>query len=190
FVVSDWNSVTEMIAHGYCADARNAAYRSATAGLDMEMTSKAYEENLMQLIKDGKVSEKELDEMVRNILRIKFRLGLFENPYVDRTRDNVVLSQPHLDAAKEAATQSLVLLKNEKQILPLSKNISKVAVIGPLADAPHEQLGTWIFDGEAKHSRTPLTAIQEYHGKAKVLYNAGLSYSRDKSKKEFANAAA
>lgn len=190
FVVSDWNSVTEMIAHGYCQDARDAAYRSATAGLDMEMTSKAYEENLMALIREGKVSEKQLDEMVKNILRIKFKLGLFENPYVDRTRDNVVLSQPHLDAAREAATQSLVLLKNEKQILPLSKNISKVAVIGPLAQAPHEQLGTWIFDGEAKDSRTPLTAIQEYLGTDKVLYNAGLSFSRDKSTKEFANAAA
>lgn len=190
FVVSDWNSVTEMIAHGYCADAREAAFRAANAGLDMEMTSKAYEENLAQLLREGKLNEDQLNEMVRNILRIKFRLGLFEKPYVDRTRDNVVLSQPHLIAAKEAAIQSLVLLKNDNQILPLSKKISKVAVVGPLADAPHEQLGTWIFDGQAKDSQTPLTALQRYLGKDKVIFTSGLAFSRDRSTKEFANAIA
>lgn len=187
FVVSDWNSVTEMIAHGYCADAKEAAYKAVSAGLDMEMTSKAYEENLRQLLEEGKITEEQLNQMVRNILRIKFRLGLFEKPYVDRSRDDKVLSESHLASAKEAAIQSLVLLKNEKQVLPLSKTISKVAVVGPLADAPHEQLGTWIFDGQAKDSRTPLTALQNYLGKEKVLYRGGLSYSRDKSIKDFSN---
>ena len=187
-VVSDWNSITEMIAHGYCADAKDAERKAANAGLDIEMTSTSYERYLKQLIHEGLFTEAQLDEMVRNILRIKFRLGLFKNPYTDRSRDSKILSAPHLAAAKEAATQSIVLLKNNNQILPLSKNVSKIAVIGPLADAPHEQLGTWIFDGQAKDSQTPWQAIQQYLEKEKAKFIPGLAYSRDNSDKDFSKA--
>lgn len=179
-VVSDWNSVIEMIQHGYCADAKEAAYRAANATLDVEMTSTAYENHLGELIKEGKFSEKQLDDMVRNILRVKFKLGLFKSPYVDRTRDAKILSAQHRSAAKEAAIQSMVLLKNGNAILPLSKNLAKIAVTGPLANAPHEQLGTWTFDGKAADAETPLTSLQKEFG-AKLLYTPGLAFSRDKS---------
>ena len=187
-VVSDWNSVTEMIAHGYAEDAKAAARRAANAGLDMEMTSKAYEENLMGLIEEGKFTEAELDDMVRHILRVKFRLGLFEKPGFSPNEEGIILSPANLAAAKEAAVQSMVLLKNENNLLPLSKSVKKVAVIGPLADAAREQLGTWVFDGDKKDSQTPVPALQAYLGKNKVIFEPGLTFSRQKTKEGFAKA--
>ncbi len=184
FVVSDWNSITEMIAHGYAADPKEAAMKAANAGLDMEMMSTSYENHLKELIEEGKFSEAQLNEMVKNILRIKFRLGLFENPGFDRNRDDQILSEEHKSLAKKAAIESFVLLKNES-VLPISKNVNKVAVIGPLADAPHDQLGTWTFDGNQENTVTPLNYIREYLGSEKVIYSAGLGYSRDKSKLAF-----
>ncbi len=187
FVVSDWNSITEMIAHGYCQDPKEAAMKAANAGLDMEMMSTSYESHLKELIDEGKFTEAQLDEMVKNILRLKFRLGLFENPGFDRDRDEQVLSKEHKDLAKQAAVESLVLLKNEG-VLPLSKDIKKVAVIGPLSDAPHDQLGTWTFDGEQETTITPLNYLRDFLGSDKVIYSPGLSYSRDKSKLAFNSA--
>ena len=182
FVVSDWNSVIEMVAHGYAEDTMESALKAANAGLDMEMTSTSYENHLQELISEGKISESQLDEIVRNILRVKFRMGLFENVNFDTT---IVDYQPdHLQAAKQAAIESFVLLKNEASILPLDFNSQKVAVIGPLANAPHEQLGTWTFDGEKEQTITPLQTLQEKHTR-NVSYRSGLSHSRDQSKKGF-----
>ncbi|HEX5055697.1 MAG TPA: beta-glucosidase BglX, partial [Gammaproteobacteria bacterium] len=188
FVVSDWDSVIQMIDHGFAADARHAAERAMNAGLDMEMTSNTYEKYMAQLIREGKVSMAQLDEAVRRILRVKFALGLFEKPYPDTRNAALMLSPAHLAAARESAEQSAVLLKNAKNTLPLAKSIAKVAVIGPLADAPHEQLGTWIFDGNKENTRTPLRAIRDYLGTDKVLYQAGLAYSRSKDHRAFADA--
>lgn len=190
FVVSDWDSLIQMIDHGYAADAKHAAERAMNAGLDMEMTSKAYEEHLAQLIREKKVSMAQLDEAVRRILRVKFALGLFEKPYLNREHAASLLSEPHLAAAQEAAVQSVVLLKNAQNTLPLAKSVGKVAVIGPLADAPHEQLGTWIFDGKKDDTRTPLHAIRDFLGAEKVLYQAGLDYSRSRKRDGFADALA
>lgn len=190
FVVSDWDSLIQMIDHGYSADAKHAAEQAMNAGLDMEMTSKAYEEHLAQLIREKKVSMAQLDEAVRRILRVKFALGLFEKPYLNREHAASLLSEPHLAAAQEAAVQSVVLLKNTKNTLPLAKSVGKVAVIGPLADAPHEQLGTWIFDGKKENTRTPVHALRDYLGAEKVLYKAGLDYSRSKEHGGFADALA
>lgn len=184
FVVSDWNSIPEMIVHGYCADAKDAAYRAASASLDMEMTSTTYENYLAQLIKEGKITEAQLDNMVGNILRIKFKLGLFASPYTDRSRDDKVLSVQHLAAAKEAAIESMVLLKNNNSLLPLSGNALKVAVIGPLANAPHEQMGTWIFDGKDSNAVTPFTSLQKEFGK-NLFFATGLANSRDKTTSGF-----
>ncbi|RJE70971.1 beta-glucosidase BglX [Reichenbachiella sp. MSK19-1] len=184
-VVSDWNSVTEMIAHGYSANEKEAAYSAARAGLDMEMTSHAYENNMKQLINEGRLSMEQLDEKVKNILRIKLRMGLFESPYFDPNQD-VLYAEEHLEAAKEMAIQSMVLLKNES-VLPLSSETKNIAVIGPLANAPREQLGTWIFDGDEKHSVTPLTSLKGKYGEA-VKYASGLSYSRDQSTSGFKSA--
>jgi beta-glucosidase len=160
------------------------------AGLDMEMTSKAYENHLAALIREQKVAMAQLDEAVRRILRVKFALGLFEKPYLDRSNEASVLSDAHLAAAKEAAIQSVVLLKNTKNTLPLAKSLNKVAIIGPLADAPHEQLGTWIFDGKKENSRTPLQAIRDYLGAEKIIYQAGLAYSRSRERRAFPDAVA
>ncbi len=179
FVVSDWNSITEMINHGFSKDAKAAAHVAANAGLDMEMTSRAYEDHLTALIAEGMVSEAQLDEMVRNILRIKFRMGLFDDPYFIENK-SIFYAKDHLQAAKAAAAESMVLLKNE-EILPLSNQ--KIALIGPLADAPHEQLGTWTFDGEKEHTVTVLDAFRK--SDLDFEYASGLTYSRDKSQEGF-----
>ena len=188
-VVSDWESVTEMIAHGFAADDKDAARLAANAGVDVEMTSRTYEDYLHELIDEGAFSEAQLDELVRNILRVKLRLGLFENPYIDRSRDDVILSDAHLAASREAAVQSFVLLENHNERLPLSKDVS-VAVIGPLADAPHEQLGTWTFGGDESHSRTPLDAITELLGEERVRFAPALDYSRERDTARFDDAVA
>ena len=188
FVVSDWESVTEMINHGFCSDTMDAARRAAIAGLDMEMTSSAYEKCLNTLIRDNIITEKQLDAFVRNILRVKFRLGLFERPYTLRSPDDVILSESNLEAAREAAIESLVLLKNQGDVLPLEKDAGKIAVIGPLADAPHEQMGTWVYDGEAKDTRTSLLSLREYLGEDRIIFEPGLEYSRQRSGEGFKKA--
>ncbi len=185
FVVSDWNSITEMIAHGYSENPKAAAKSAANAGLDMEMTSQAYDNHLEELIKEGAVSMDQLDDMVRNILRIKFKMGLFDTPYFDKNQD-VLYKEDHLVSAKEAAVQSMVLLKNRDDVLPINEG-RKIALIGPLADAPHEQLGTWTFDGEKEHTVTPLSTLTKQYGK-KVTYVKGLANSRDNSSKDFKKA--
>ncbi len=190
FVVTDWASATEMIAHGFVADAKEAALKSMNAGVDMEMVSYSFVNYLPELIKEGKVKESAINEAVRNILRIKFRLGLFDNPYVRETTEDVFYAEAHLEAAKRAAVESAILLKNEG-ILPLKESVRTVAVVGPLADAPHEQLGTWIFDGDKNYTQTPLAAIRQLYGdRVEVIYEPGLSYSRDKSTEGISRAVA
>jgi beta-glucosidase len=185
FVVSDWNSITEMIPHGYAADEKHAADLAANAGLDMEMTSESYENHLEELIAEGKFSEAALDDFVRNILRIKIRLGLFENPYTDRSNPPAYYKDEHMEAAKTAAVRSSVLLKNNKSLLPLNAN-TKVALIGPLADKGHEQLGTWTFDGEKSKTQTVLDAFEA--SEADFKFVEGLTHSRDKSSAQFKEA--
>lgn len=180
FVVSDWNSVTEMIPHGFATDEKHAAELAFNAGLDMEMTSKSYENHIKNLIAEGKVSEDQLDFYVKNILRVKFKLGLFENPYKPEEHDGNLYDPGHLEKAKQAAIISSVLLKNKNNILPLKQN-TKITIVGPLADAPREQLGTWTFDGEGEHSVTPVTAFKNKN----VTFTPGLKYSRDKSTEGF-----
>lgn len=186
FVVSDWASVTEMIAHGYAKDAKEAVMLSVNAGLDMEMVSGSYAKNLKQLLSEGKVSMTDIDNSVRNILRIKLRMGLFENPYANTDKPSTIYSKEHLAKAKQAAIESAILLKNEN-ILPL-QTTQKIAIIGPMADAPHDQLGTWIFDGEKAHTITPLKALQSDYKNVKYVYEQGLAYSRDKSTANFEKA--
>lgn len=180
-VVTDWASALEMVNHGFCTDGKDAAEKSVNAGVDMEMVSETFIQNLKQSIAENKVSMETIDNAVRNILRLKFRLGLFDNPYVV-TPQTVKYAEKHLQTAKTAAEQSVILLKNENQTLPFTDKIKTLAVIGPMADAPYEQMGTWVFDGEKEHTQTPLTAIKEMYGnKVKVIFEKGLDYSRDKS---------
>ena len=185
FVVSDWDSVIEMVAHGFASDEKHAGELAAKAGLDMEMTSTAYEHHLKELIEEKKVSVEELNDFVRNILRIKFRLGLFKNPHRNKEHTGDLYAAAHLKEAKKAAIESVVLLKNKNSILPLSEK-TNVAIIGPLANAPHEQLGTWSFDGEKEHTNTPLDAYEKAN--TNFMFAKGLDYSRDTSKKGFQEA--
>lgn len=188
FVVSDWNSVTEMIAHGVAGGPRDAARLASVAGVDVEMTSRVFQDHLPELVASGVVDEAVLDDAVRHVLRVKLALGLFERPERDATRDDVVLSEPHLDLARDFARKSTVLLKNDGS-LPLADDAT-VAVVGPLADAPHEQLGTWTFDGQAEDSRTPVAALRQRLGDESVRFAAGLPYSRSRDRSGFDEALA
>ncbi|MCD8193326.1 MAG: beta-glucosidase BglX [Tannerellaceae bacterium] len=189
FVVSDWESVKEMIAHGFCKDEKEAAEKAINAGVDMEMVSYTYVRFVNELLQEGKINMETIDNAVRNILRIKFRLGLFENPYIDLATPSVMYADAHLEKARQAAIESAVLLKNEDQILPLNEQVKTIAVVGPMADAPHDQLGTWIFDGDKNYTQTSLKALQaEYGDKLNILYAPGLSYSRDEDTSGIAEA--
>jgi beta-glucosidase len=187
FVVSDWDSVRQLRIHGLTEDDRGSAYEAATAGVDMEMAGDAYSKHLLNLVENGEVSERRIDDAVLRILRVKFELGLFEDPYTDPDALPVHASQRALDAAYRAALQSVVLLKNESAALPLQvPELSSVAIIGPLADAPYEQLGTWMFDGDESLSVTPLQAIRDRLGsKVEVRYVQAMANSRSRASDEF-----
>jgi len=189
FVVSDWGSIAEMIPHGFVANEKEAAEKSFQAGVDMEMVSQTYSQNLRALLQEGKIDQKTIDEHVANILRVKFRLGLFDNPYVEESMaDKVTLTPENLEHARKVARESMVLLKNENNLLPLSKDKS-IALIGPLADAPRDQLGTWVFDGDEHNSVTPRVAFEQILGN-KLNYATGLEYSRDRNTARFFEAIA
>ncbi|WP_278622558.1 beta-glucosidase BglX [Parabacteroides gordonii] len=180
-VVTDWASTAEMISHGFCKDEKEAAMKSVNAGVDMEMVSGTFIRHLEALVKEKKVSEAAIDEAVRNILRLKFRLGLFDNPYVNTDQD-VKYAPTHLAKAKEAVEQSVILLKNDEETLPFTDKIRTIAVVGPLADAAHDQMGTWVFDGEKAHTQTLLPALKEMYGdKVTFIHEPALGYSRDKN---------
>ena len=177
-VVTDWNSMGEMIAHGFGTDRKEVARLAANAGVDMDMMTFGFLSHLEELVRSGQVKEAVIDEAVRNILRVKFVLGLFEHPYVDEAAAASVQYAPaHLETARKTAEESVILLKNDG-LLPLrSDRIRTILVTGPMADAPHDQLGTWSFDGEKSHTVTPLKALRERFP-GKVVYVPGLTYSR------------
>ena len=185
-LVSDWGSIQQMIPHGFCTDLKDAALKGALAGVDMDMESYAYVNHLKELVEEGKVKESVIDEMVRNVLRLKFRLGLFENPYVDMATARNFYTGKALSAAVKTVEEGAVLLKNNG-VLPF-KQIKKIALVGPMADDKHNQAGTWCFDLEKEHCVTPLQALTEMYGKDAVVYAPGLEYSRDKNEQGIAEA--
>lgn len=169
-----------MITHGFASDEKDAAMKSVNAGVDIEMVSTTFIDYLETLIKNDQVKESAIDEAVRNILRLKFRLGLFDNPFTNKDRQSIIYDPYHLEVAKQLAVESAILLKNENNILPLNDDIRTIAIIGPLANAPHDQLGTWVFDGEKEFTQTPLKSITAMYGdKFKIIYEPGLNYSRE-----------
>lgn len=190
FVVSDWESIPELITHGSVANSKEAAFEAANAGLDMEMASNFYSKHIEELISESRLSIEQIDRMVANVLRIKFRLGLFNNSFTNPGDFPAIANPGHINLAKEAVLQSVVLLKNKNKTLPLSVDrISSVAVIGPLADDAYEQLGTWIFDGDPRFSQTPLRAITEFIGEsAEVRYVRAMETTRSKSNNHFSEA--
>ncbi len=179
FVVSDYNSVGEMVAHGYAADHSEAALKGVRAGVDMEMGTPDYHDHLKALVEAGKLDPKLIDEAVRNVLRVKFRLGLFDKPVPAEADPTALLAPESLEVAKKLAIESAVLLKNDGGALPLARSIGKVAVIGPLADSPADQMGCWTVDGQRGDVRTFLAALKERLGAARVLYAPGLKSVRD-----------
>jgi beta-glucosidase len=161
FVVSDWNSVGELIPQGVAADCAEATRKSLTAGVEMDMVSGCYKESLLQLVQTGKVPVKTVDEAVRRILRIKFLLGLFDHPYADpQLEKSVMLAKAHLELARQMARESIVLLKNRGDLLPLSKKGLTVAVIGPLAERKGDLLGTWNCAGDSMQVVSVLQGIR------------------------------
>jgi beta-glucosidase len=190
-LVSDWNSIGEMINHGYAESPAHAAEIAMNAGVDIDMESHVYTPFLAQLLQEKKVKAANIDEAVRRVLKLKFKLGLFDNPYVETKEETVLYAPEHLEIAKQAAIESAILLKNDGTLPLDAGHLKAVAVIGPMADAPHDQLGSWVFDGEKAHTVTPLTALRESFGKqVKINYAAGLAYSRDTDRKGFAAALA
>ncbi|RZV37061.1 MAG: glycosyl hydrolase [Chromatiales bacterium] len=187
FVVSDWDSVRQLSIHGLTENDRESAIEACNAGVDMEMAGDAYSNHLLGLVEDGEVSEESIDIAVSRILRVKFELGLFDNPYTDPGAFPEYANEAALEVAREAAEQSVVLLKNDHGALPLAATeLASVAIVGPLADAGYEQLGTWIFDGDEKLSVTPLAAIQTLVGdEVKLRYVRAMENSRSRVNPEF-----
>jgi beta-glucosidase len=183
--------VKELINHGLAADDADAARLALNAGLDMEMVSRLFNQHGAQLLKEEKISQATIDEAVRRILRIKFRLGLFEHPFTDNTRESSsLLTSENRVAARTIADRSMVLLKNERESLPLSKALHSIAVIGPLADDHRSPLGWWSGDGKPEDTVTPLTGIRAKVSPAtKVSYAKGCEIQGD-STEGFAEAVA
>ncbi len=148
FVVSDAFAVASLVTHGYAKDPADAAYKGITAGVNMDMASQTYAKNLAQLVTEGKISQSYLDAMVLPILEAKYDLGLFDHPYVDESKVDQTLSRPEgLVLERKLAGRSMVLLRNENHLLPLSRQLKRVAIIGPLADSQHDIEGGWTVEG-------------------------------------------
>ena len=191
-VVSDWESIRQLAVHGFTGNERDSAFEAASAGVDIEMASTTYQQHLASLVDEGRISEAQVDAMVSNVLRIKQRLGLFEHPFTDAAHFPAALNAQHLQAARDAATECAVLLKNVHGMLPLSAaHLDRIAVIGPLADDAHEQLGTWIFDGDVHASQPLLPALRALAGeRVAVEYVRGLPTTRSHDRSGFADAVA
>lgn len=183
FVVSDYTAVMELMPHGLASTEADAAQYALNAGTDMEMVSRFYNQHGAQLLREGKISQATIDEAVRRILRIKYRLGLFDHPYVDESREAKELLTPeHRQAARVAAARSCVLLKNERETLPLSKTIKSIALVGPLADERKSLNGSWAGDGRVEDAVTLLEGVKEKVGAGtKVNYAKGCDINSDKS---------
>ena len=181
-LVSDWGSGSDLVPHGLCADKKEAALRCINARMEMDMQGNIYTDYLAELVSEGKVKESQIDECVRSILRLKYRLGLFDNPYVPE-ENQTDISAAFAELGTKVAEESAVLLKNNG-VLPLNIKHStlNILITGPLAHQKKEQLGTWVFDGDTSLSVTPLMAFKEKAANCHILYEPGLTYSRDKSK--------
>ncbi|HIC32201.1 MAG TPA: glycosyl hydrolase, partial [Flavobacteriaceae bacterium] len=175
FVVSDWGSIAEMIAHGYAKDGKEAAKYAANAGSDMDMESYLYIEHLAALVNEGKVDEALIDDAVRRILKVKFELGLFDDPYKycnEEREKEVIGSESINNTVLDVAKKSIVLLKNKNQLLPLKKGGQKIAVIGALADDKTSPLGNWRLAAEEGSAISLLEGLKNYTGNT-ITYAKG-----------------
>ncbi|TRO67524.1 beta-glucosidase BglX [Christiangramia sabulilitoris] len=177
FVVSDWGSISEMIPHGFARDKVHAAEIAVTAGSDMDMEGGAYQAGLEQLVEEGKIDESLIDEAVKRVLRVKFKLGLFEDPY--RYNNPELASEipfaEHRKTARDIAKKSIVLLKNEKGLLPLKSSVKSIAVIGPLADDKDTPIGNWRAQGEANSAVSVVEGLKNADINAEITYAKGVT---------------
>lgn len=174
-VVSDYGAVDELMPHGVAGDEAEASLKAISAGVDMDMADGAYGKTLASLVQSGKLPVSVLDEAVRRVLRIKFAAGIFDHPYTDPAREKTeILTAENLQVARKMADESIVLLKNQNNILPLNKNAGTIAVIGPLADDQADQLGPWAGQGKAEDAITPLQGIKARVPNANVIYAKGV----------------
>jgi beta-glucosidase len=185
FVVTDYTSMNEMVMHGIVADEKAAGELALQAGVDMDMQGAIYYNYLKKSIAEGKITEKQIDEAVKNVLLAKYELGLFTDPYrySDLAREKATIFAPEImNHARESARKSIVLLKNApfqgKKILPLAKNLQQVAVIGPLANNQEDMLGTWRAAGDISKAVTILQGIKEaLNPTAEVKYAKGCDFN-------------
>lgn len=193
FVVSDWGSIGEMIPHGFAKDNKEAALKAILAGSDMDMESRSYTNHLAELVKEGKVDIQLIDDAVRRILTKKYELGLFDDPYrfINEKREKEQANNPeHRKFAREIGSKSIVLLKNENQLLPLSPTTKKVAIIGPFAKATLENHGFWsiAFPDDSQRIVTQFDGIKAQLDKnSELLYAKGCN-ANDNDKSMFAEA--
>jgi beta-glucosidase len=179
-VVSDYTSVEELIRHGVAADGAAAASAALNAGVDMEMVSRLYNQHAVQLIKERRLSVATIDEAVRRVLRIKFRLGLFDHPYVDEALEqSAIFNSANIAAAREIAGRSIVLLKNDRNVLPLDKDVRSIALIGPLGDSRQDMLGSWTGDGKPEDAVTLLQGIKAKVPQTRITYAKGCEVNCD-----------
>lgn len=179
FVVSDWGAINQLKEQGYTADNKEGAMRAINAGLDMDMMNHAFDHNLQALLDEGLVTQDVIDEAVRRILRVKFRLGLFENPYTAEVKDRF-LRKSSMETASNLAAESMVLLKNDStKVLPL-KNFKKIAVIGPMAKNQKELLGSWNAHGNPEDVISFWEGInKEFGSNYEIRYAEGCDFDSD-----------
>lgn len=175
-IVSDWDAIIQLTNQGAAKDGYEAAALAINAGIDMDMMDDLYRKNLAGLIDNGLVSMETVDECVRRVLRLKFRLGLFERPYIDvRPAEEIYLQPEAVAHAEEMAQESMVLLKNDNAVLPL-KGVAKIAVVGPLADTQKELIGNWVARGKPAEVVPILTGMKEEFADAQVVYAQGCGF--------------
>lgn len=183
FVVSDWGAIQQLRAQGVAADRKEAACKAFTAGVEMDMMNQCYDRHLAELVQEGQVPESLLDDAVKRVLRVKFRLGLFDNPYTPASTEKERFLLPEsLAIAEQLAEESAVLLKNESGILPLT-GLSKIAVIGPMAKSNWHLLGSWRAQGKAEDAVTLFDGLEhEFKNQAQLTYARGCDFDgEDKS---------
>lgn len=193
FIVSDWGSVKEMVAHGYASDLKASAEIAIHAGCDMDMESRAYHKHLKELVEEGVVDIKYVDEAVKRILLKKFQLGLFDDPYryCDEEREKkIVLSARLRDLSRESGRKSVVLLKNEKQALPLSPSCRRIALIGALANSQKDMMGFWANEGVEKEVVTVYEGLKRRFPNVTVNYADGYDLETNDLRLSEARAAA
>jgi len=180
FVVSDWGAIEQLRSQGVAKDRKEAALKAFTAGVEMDMMNWCYNNHLAELVKEGKVSEQLLDSAVKRVLRVKFRLGLFDNPYTLPSKEEERFYLPEsMKIAEKLTEESVVLLKNENNILPL-KNNPKIAVVGPMAKSQWHLLGSWRAQGLSEDAVTIFAGLEnEWKGKSQIVYAAGCDFEGD-----------